>query len=90
MYETVILVLFIVVASLPAFTCSVTKATFATTYLHCNYVIADYTPINVSPSGGGGGGAGYPQKLDVFENLGSLKFPTHESQVCVKNPQEVP
>ena len=37
-----------------------------------------------------GAGWDYPQKLDVLENLGSLEFLTHESQVCVKNPQEVP
>ena len=43
--------------------------------------------------GAGGGGSGarrdYPRKLDVFENLGSVEFLTHESQVCVKTPQEV-
>ena len=32
----------------------------------------------------------YLRKLDVLENLGSLEFPTHESQVYVKKPQEVP
>ena len=32
----------------------------------------------------------YPRKFNVLENLVSLEFPTHESHVCVKNPQEVP
>ena len=31
-----------------------------------------------------GASGDYPRKLDVFENLGSLEFPTHEAQVCVK------
>ena len=35
-------------------------------------------------------GRDYPWKLYVLENLGSLEFPTDESQVCVKNTQEVP
>ena len=38
--------------------------------------------------GGGGAGCGITaRKLDVLENLGSLEFPTHESQVCVKIPR---
>ena len=32
-----------------------------------------------------GVGRDYPRKLDVFENLGSLEFPTHEPQMCVSN-----
>ena len=38
---------------------------------------------------GGGGGRDYPRKLDVLENLGSLEFPSDESQVHVKNPPKV-
>ena len=46
-------------------------------------------PTEGTWSGGGGGGGITPQKSDVFEKLGSLEFPTHELQVCDKNPQEV-
>ena len=44
--------------------------------------------LSMFPQNGQGGD--YPRKLDVFKNLGSLELPTHELQVCVKNPQDVP
>ena len=38
------------------------------------------------PEGAGwGAGARLPAE-NVLENLGSLEFPTHESQVCQKSP----
>ena len=46
--------------------------------------------VVVVGGGEGEGCANYPRKLDVLENLGSSEFPTHESQVCLKHPQEVP
>ena len=42
------------------------------------------------PEGAGwGAGARLPAE-NILEILGSSEFPTHESQVCVKNSQEVP
>ena len=33
---------------------------------------------------------GFPPEIRRLQKMVSLEFPTHESQVCVKNPQEVP
>ena len=39
----------------------------------------------------GGEGTDYFRELEIFENLGYNSLPMlHESQMCVKNPPDVP